>query len=249
MNRNPNSQYNVAAPDSMAIRLASFQRERMYRRFLDATKIEAQDTLCDVGVTSDQTYASSNYVEAWYPYKDKITAAGIDDAAFLERLHPGLSFVRADGLRLPFQNASFDVVHSSAVLEHVGGFANQVRFIAECARVSRKAAFLTTPNRWFPVEFHTSLPFVHWLPKATFRTVMRRTGRAFFAEEANLNLMSPTELRRAASAALDGSAFRFEVDTVALAVWPSNLLLIIHRQDSEAFGTQRPARSERGLAS
>src|SRR5687768_15625039 len=250
MNRNPNSQYNVAAPDSIAIRLASFQRERMYRRFLDATEIEAQDTLCDVGVTSDQTYASSNYVEAWYPHKGKITAAGIDDATFLERLHPGLSFVRADGLDLPFRNGSFDVVHSSAVLEHVGGFANQVRFIAECARVARKAAFLTTPNRWFPVEFHTSLPVVHWLPKATFRTVMRRTGRAFFAEEANLNLMSPRELRRAANAALDDGAFRFEVDTVALAGWPSNLLLIIRRQGNEALPIQRPApRSPRGTAS
>ncbi len=234
MNRNPNSQYNVAAPDSIAIRLATFQRERMYRRFLDASNIEVQDTLCDVGVTSDQTYASSNYVEAWYPRKDKITAAGIDDATFLERLYPGLRFVRADGLALPFQNMAFDVVHSSAVLEHVGAFANQVRFIAECARIARKVAFLTTPNRWFPVEFHTSLPIMHWLPKATFRTVMRRTGREFFAEEANLNLMSPAELRTAARTALDASMFRFEVDTVALAGWPSNLLLIIHRRSNNA---------------
>jgi len=240
MNRNPNSQYNVAAPDSMAIRLASFQRQRMYRRFLDVTKIKAQDKLVDVGVTSDQTYASSNYVETWYPHKSKITAAGIDDAGFLEQLHPGLNFVRADGLNLPFRNASFDVVHSSAVLEHVGGFANQVRFIAECARVAKKTAFLTTPNRWFPVEFHTSLPVVHWLPKATFRTLMRRTGREFFAEEGNLNLMSSSELRRAASAALDGGEFQFDVEGIALAGWPSNLLLIIRRLGTETFQVRRP---------
>ena len=24
--------------------------------------------------------------------------------------------------------------------------------------------FVTTPNRWFPLEVHTLLPFVHWLP-------------------------------------------------------------------------------------
>jgi hypothetical protein len=23
---------------------------------------------------------------------------------------------------------------------------------------------VTTPNRWFPLEVHTLLPFVHWLP-------------------------------------------------------------------------------------
>ena len=232
MNKHVNSQYNVAAPDSLAIRVANFQRRRMYHRFLDATGIQTHETLFDVGVTSDQTYASSNYVEAWYPHKARITSAGIDDARFLERLHPGLRFVRADGLAIPFQNRSFDVVHSSAVLEHVGAFQNQVRFIAECARVARKAAFLTTPNRWFPVEFHTSLPVVHWLPKTAFRTLMRRTGREFFAEETNLNLMSPTELRRAAKAALDASEFWFEVETVALAGWPSNLLLIICRRDA-----------------
>ena len=26
--------------------------------------------------------------------------------------------------------------------------------------------FLTTPNRWFPIEVHTRLPLVHWLPNA-----------------------------------------------------------------------------------
>jgi hypothetical protein len=30
-------------------------------------------------------------------------------------------------------------------------------------RVARRA-FVTTPNRWFPLEVHTRLPLVHWLP-------------------------------------------------------------------------------------
>jgi SAM-dependent methyltransferase len=236
MIKTPNSQYNIAAPDSMAIKLANFQRERMYRRFLEATQIEAQDTLLDVGATSDQSYSSSNYVEAWYPHKSKITAVGVDDATFLEELYPGLTFIRADGLDLPFEDASFDVVCSSAVLEHVGDHRNQARLIAECARVARKSAFLTTPNRWFPVEFHTSLPFVHWFPKPAFRALMKRTGREFFADETNLNLVGSTELRRLAQAALGESGFRFKVETIALAGWPSNLLLTVHRERGSACG-------------
>ena len=230
MTKKPNSQYNVAAPDSVAIKLANFQRGRMYRRFLEGTGVQPQDTLLDVGATSDQSYSSSNYVEAWYPHKSKITAVGIDDASFLVSVYPGLTYINADGVNLPFDDASFDVVHSSAVLEHVGERENQVRLLGECARVARKCAFLTTPNWWFPIELHTSLPLVHWFPKPVFRTLMRRTGRPFFAEEANLNLLGAAELGRLAQAALDDSEFSFRVETIALGGWPSNILLTVHRK-------------------
>ncbi len=70
----------------------------MYARFVAATGVTGDDSVLDVGVTSDRSYASSNYLEAWYPRKDRITAAGIDDASFLERLYPGVRFVRANGL-------------------------------------------------------------------------------------------------------------------------------------------------------
>ena len=222
----PNSQYNVARPDSVPVKLATYQRRRMYELFLARTGLVDGDTILDVGVTSDQTYASSNYLEAWYPHKDQITACGIDDASFLEDLYPGLTFVKGDGLDLPFDDGAFDIVHSSAVLEHVGNGRNQTRLIRECARVARKAVCLTTPNRWFPIEFHTVLPLVHWLPKSVFRGLMRRTGRSFFAEEANLNLMTRRELERAAQEALAATAFRASVSTVPLGGWPSNLVLI-----------------------
>jgi len=174
-------------------------------------------------VTSDRTYTSSNYLEAWHPYKERITAAGIDDASFLEAQYPGVSFVYANGLNLPFSDRSFDVVHSSAVLEHVGAASNQQAYVRECIRVARKAVFLTTPNRWFPVEFHTLLPLVHWLPKRSFRWLLRHFGMDFFADEGNLNLLSRRELERLAS---ERDGFRFRVSSVGVFGWPSNLLLV-----------------------
>jgi hypothetical protein len=203
----------------------------MYGLALSRAAIQQADTILDVGVTSDQTYASSNYVEAWYPHKDKVTACGIDDASFLEQFYPGMRCVQANGLDLPFEDRSFDIVHSSVVLEHVGSFKNQVRFVSECARVARKASFLTTPNRWFPVEFHTVLPLAHWLPKPVFRALLRRADLAFFAEEANLNLMTGKELAAAFADSRDAAQFKWHVESVPLWGWPSNLLAIGLRTD------------------
>jgi ubiquinone/menaquinone biosynthesis C-methylase UbiE len=225
MTRVPNSQYNVAAPGSLPVWIATLQRRRMFSIFVKECEIQAEDTMLDVGVTSDQSYESSNYVEAWLPEKSRITAAGIDEAAFLEDLYPGLKLIKANGLNLPFDDKSFNIVHSSAVLEHVGSFKNQVKLIAECARVAKDSFFMTTPNRFFPIEFHTILPLVHWLPKPWFRQIMLKTGREFFASEANLNLMSISEVRKAAALALQFSDFEFKMITVKLLGCTSNLLL------------------------
>ena len=62
------------------------KRPRMYARFLESAAVSERDSILDVGVTSDRSYTSSNYLEAWHPRKDRITAAGIDDARVLQHL-------------------------------------------------------------------------------------------------------------------------------------------------------------------
>lgn len=217
-----NAQYNLAEPNSIPIKIAARQRRKMYDIFLSATGIQEQDTVLDLGVTCDRTYSHSNYLEQWYPYKNRITASGIDDAKFLEEIHPGLRFVRVDGRNLPFADKDFDFVHSSAVLEHVGSREKQTGFLREAWRVARKGFFFTTPNRWFPVEFHTVMPFVHWFPAPVFRKFCRMRGLDFFASEDNLNLLSASQLRRLAE---EAGLENIKVIRVTLAGWTSNLLL------------------------
>jgi hypothetical protein len=241
----PNAQYNVAKAGSLPIRIAAYQRRKMFNRFMLDTGIAVTESILDVGVTSDRTYEASNYLEDWYPCKHMVTAVGIDDASFLRSQYPGMTFVMADGLQLPFRDQTFDVVHSSAVIEHVGSASRQRVFVAECCRVARRAVFITTPNRWFPVEFHTVLPLVHWLPKDLFRALMRRTGRGFFADERNLNLMTSGALSCAAASIHD---FTHNVSSVALGGWPSNLLLNMRRLGAATSSSRTLDTKFRGTA-
>ena len=115
------------------------------------------------------------------------------DASFLEQEYPGLKYVRSDGLALPFPDKSFDLVVSFAVIEHVGSRVQQKAFVMELYRVG-KTCCITTPNRWYPLEFHTAVPLIHWLPPSWFRALLKLLGQHFFAQEENLNLLSEKDV-------------------------------------------------------
>ena len=53
-----------------------------------------------------------------------------------------------------------DLVISSATIEHVGDFNNQVAKVKNMILLSRKYIVISTPNRFYPIEFHTKLPFL-----------------------------------------------------------------------------------------
>ena len=82
-------------------------------------------------------------------------------------------YVQANGCDLPYPDKSFDWVFSNAVLEHVGGAKDQLRFCREMQRVARIGYFLSTPNRAFFLDPHTYLPFYHRMPEWMQRRVVK----------------------------------------------------------------------------
>src|SRR5207244_2337653 len=86
----------------------------------------------------------------------------------------------------------FDIVFSNAVVEHAGNSEDQAAFIREACRVGKRV-FITTPNRWFPVEHHTAVPLLHYLPKRMYRVILRNTSLTYWSHEENLNLLSRSE--------------------------------------------------------
>ena len=86
---------------------------------------------------------------------------------------PNVTHERADGCCLPYESKAFDWVFSNAVIEHVGSEERQRQFANEIRRVARYGYFVTTPNKRFPIEPHTLLPFYQYLSESWQRRVVR----------------------------------------------------------------------------
>jgi SAM-dependent methyltransferase len=93
-----------------------------------------------------------------------------------------------EGNIFPFENQTFDIGWSNAVIEHVGDEQQQILFLSEIRRTCKKL-FITTPNRYFPIEIHTRLPFLHWLPKRIFDKMLSFTPKRWAAGD-YMNLLS-----------------------------------------------------------
>jgi SAM-dependent methyltransferase len=144
-------------------------RRRKFGLFMETMRPTADTSVLDVGVDDlgfgeTSGCATLNFFEELYPWPDRITALGQHEGHTFTERYPAARYVRGDALSLPFGDGAFDVVFSNAVIEHVGGDEAQRRFVEELRRVAPRA-FVTTPNRWFPIEVHTRLPLVHWLPE------------------------------------------------------------------------------------
>jgi hypothetical protein len=158
----------------VASRVSMRSRRQKLDLLLELLQPGPETTVVDVGVTDAPFGAGSsdNFFEALYPWPDRITAVGHTELDRFAAAFPRVRTVRADGRDLPFANGEFDLGFSNAVVEHIaGGRDGQRRFVHELCRVSG-SVFVTTPNRWFPLEVHTLLPFVHWLPAAARRRVV-----------------------------------------------------------------------------
>jgi len=175
------------------------------RLFLDHVRPSADMRVVDVGVgdtgyrTEPGVGATHNFFEALYPWPERITAVSDVPLPHFAEYFPSVTWVVADGRDLPFDDDSFDVAFSNAVVEHVGGRDDQRRFVHELCRVAPRV-FVATPNRWFPLELHTLLPFFHWLPRRVGDRAFALMGKDIWRDT---DLLSSRELVRLFPATMD----------------------------------------------
>ena len=184
---------------SLAYKISKFNRERKFKEFLSNLHPTSETTILDVGFSDKEFSSTDNFLEKHYNYPENITALGIEKPQNFSKKYPKTKVVTYNGKDFPFKNDVFDICWSNAVMEHVGDREAQVQFIKEIKRVA-KTAFITTPNKYFPVEIHTRTPILHFLPKKIFDCYLTLIGKKW-ATKSYMNLLSKKNIHNILSLA------------------------------------------------
>jgi SAM-dependent methyltransferase len=177
---------------SLAYEISAYNRRRKWRLFLEEIAPTERMRILDVGFSEDEYSSTDNFVEKHYPYPEMLTAMGIDVPVGFRNRYPKVTAVRYDGGVFPFEDKAFDVCWSNAVIEHVGDRNEQILFLKEIKRISRRG-YITTPNKYFPIETHTRIPVLHYLPKKVFDKFLALIRKGWAAGD-YMHLLSLSDL-------------------------------------------------------
>jgi hypothetical protein len=152
------------------------------RKFdLALSYIKENDTIIDIGV--DPTLGgNTNYFEKWFTLQNKLTCLGVaSDFTNFRKEFPKFELIEFDGVNFPKFENKFDFAFSNAVIEHVGDYSSQVKWLSEVNKISNRL-LITTPNRWLPFETHSMTFFFHWFPDKIRNYIYCKIGKRQYAE-------------------------------------------------------------------
>lgn len=180
-------------------------RSKKIKLFYDFFEPTDAAKILDVGGEIDPVGEKNLQLIDNYKWKKNISAINIsgEHIAKIKKYYPEINSVVGDACNLPWPDKYFDIAYSNAVIEHVGNFEKQKKMASEIMRVS-KNWFVTTPNRFYPFEFHMRLPFVTWLPGSLYLWFAaliqydhdKKNYRFFSNKYNNLRLMTASKLRK-----------------------------------------------------
>jgi hypothetical protein len=178
------------------------QYRKMFAAFLEFKGDVSNDTVLEVGAASTSLIQTLNYLPSWTNSHERNYAATVCEIDLSS--HVGARHFSAgkqnrskpiDSRRLPFGDGQFDWVYCNALIEHVGSFERQYELLKELTRVARKGVFVTSGNRWHPIDFNTGLPLLHWLPLAMWRRILKLIGKRSWASESVFNPLGSHKLQ------------------------------------------------------
>tara|TARA_B100001057_G_C22860665_1_gene954389 strand:+ start:977 stop:1645 length:669 start_codon:yes stop_codon:yes gene_type:complete len=189
-------------------------RELFDKIFLDAL---------DIGSTNDIENASSNFLIKNLKnikFYKSISDQKISNKFFFKTLRKSITDTFSKN---QIKSMKSDLVISNATIEHVGNLNNQKKMIQNILLLTKKYFIITTPNRFHPIDFHTKLPFLHWLPKNFHRKILKILKLDFFSKEENLNLLGKNDLKNLLTVA---GANNFKIFYISFLGFKSNYIVI-----------------------
>ena len=176
----------------------------------------------DIGTTSDIKNISSNFIvknlkniKNFYSISDQLITSSFFKKTLQKSITENFS-------EYEIENLKSDLVISNATIEHVGNYDNQKVMINNMIKLSKKMIIISTPNRYHPFEFHTKIPFIHWLPKNIHRKILKSIGLPFFSKEENLNLLSKSDF----NSFVENEKLKSEFRYIKFLFLKSNLIFI-----------------------
>ena len=182
-------------------------------------------SILDIGTTEENKLKSSNFFVKKFEHikiKKSITNQDINNGNFSNILKKSIT---QNFTQNEIEEFKSDLVISSATIEHVGNRDSQIKMIENIISLSNKFFFITTPNRSFPIDFHTKIPLIHMLPKNYHRKILKILSLKEYALEENLNLLNIKEINKIIEH-LDYKGFDIEIFNIKLLGIVSNLIIM-----------------------
>jgi len=199
------------------------KREEMFDIIKKNINLDNIKSVLDVGTTSDNLLESSNFLIKQFEFI-KIKKS-ISDQKILNDNYFDITFNGSitENLNDNFESLKSDLLICSATIEHLGNLSDIKKGLDNIVNLSNKYFIITTPNRYHPIEFHTKIPFIHFLPKKLYRKLLMFFGDKFFSKEENLNLLSKKDLKNLIS---DYKNISYSIYKVKLFSFTSNFIIV-----------------------
>ena len=178
--------------------------------------------ILDIGTTADTSESSNLIIKSLKDFETykSISDQEIKSSFFSKTLQKSITDEFSND---EVETYSSDVVISNATLEHVGSYQEQLKMLKNIIKLSKKLFIVVTPNRMHPIEFHSKIPFIHWLPKKLHRKILSILGLKYLSEEKNLNLLKTSNLINLMK---NFNNIEYDIKYVKFLLFKSNIILI-----------------------
>lgn len=183
--------------------------------------------ILDIGTTKDTSESSNLIIKGLKNFESykSISNQKITSNFFSKKLQKSIT---EDFSLDEIEMYKSDVVISNATIEHVGSDQQQLQMLKNIIKLTKKIFIVVTPNRLHPIEFHSKIPFIHWLPKKTHRRILSIIGMSYLSKEENMNLLKTSSL---VNLMKNFNNIKYEIKYVKFLMIKSNIILIGKKKD------------------